>query len=363
MKNKKTLTNIIIISLSILAILSIYALFSIPSKKTASKRQDTAKTESTNPLQPSEGNFAYNTVAELESEIKTSYSDNNSHVPQNDSIINDAVIEQSDITGGETSSVNTPLPSGTMEVHFLDVGQGDATLIICDGEAMLIDSGDPNQGTKIQLYLTKQGISSLKYLVLTHPDSDHIGGAPVIITKYDIGTIFMSGYQKPEEHKASERVQEALSYRLYDPVIPSVGDSYSLGNASLTFIGPVNYQADEPNNASLALLIQHGSNRFLFTGDAEEPEENDILQTGIGIQADVYKVGHHGSYSSSGNPFLQAVRPTYAVISCGRDNTYGHPHDATLQRLNAVGAKIFRTDQQGTIVAISDGSNISWNNR
>ncbi|MBQ7565008.1 MAG: MBL fold metallo-hydrolase [Lachnospiraceae bacterium] len=363
MKSKKNLNKIVITSLIILAILSIYALFSIPSKKMDFKQQNTVKAESAASSYSSKGDLSPNTVSELASEVEASYSSQYNDTDQSvetSPIPAATVAEQSENTLNNSNVLDTPIASGTMEVHFLDVGQGDATLITCDGEAMLIASGDPNQGTKIQLYLTKQGISSLKYLVLSHPDSDHIGGAPVIITKYDIGTVFMSGYQKPDGHKTSERLQEALSYKYINPVIPSVGSSYRLGNADFTFIGPISYQADEPNNASLALIVQYGNNRFLFTGDAEETEENDILNTGINIQSDVYKVGHHGSNSSSSSPFLQAIRPTYVVISCGRDNTYGHPHDSTLQRLNSIGANIFRTDLQGTVVAVSDGNNIYW---
>ena len=245
-----------------------------------------------------------------------------------------------------------------MEVHFIDVGQGDATLITCDGEAMLIDAGDNSKGTTVQYYLKKQGVDSLKYLILTHPDADHIGGADVIVTKYDIGTVFESYYKKPAYHKASDELAKALSYRYMTPIVPAAGNAYNLGEASFTFIGPIGY-SDEPNNASLALILQYGNVRFLFTGDAESEEESAIINSGYDIKADVYKVGHHGSKSSSNDYFLRAVMPRYAVISCGV-NEYGHPNSEVLQRLYNVGASIYRTDQSGNITAITDGINISW---
>ena len=132
-----------------------------------------------------------------------------------------------------------------LKVHFIDVGQGDATLLMSDGESMLIDAGDSNQGTKIQSYLQKQGISDLKYLFLTHPDSDHIGGAPVIITKFNIGTVFTSGYQRTDRTNATERLQETLNYKYISPVISSLGDNYTLGPCTIKVIGPTTYQSED----------------------------------------------------------------------------------------------------------------------
>lgn len=246
----------------------------------------------------------------------------------------------------------------TMEVHFLDVGQGDATLITCGGHAMLIDAGDDTKGTSIQNYLNKQKIKSLDYLILTHPDADHIGGAPVIITKFDISKVFVSNYEK--DNKTYQKLIQALDDKRLKALTPAVKSKYSLGTAEFTILAPGDTY-DTPNDSSIALLLKNGKNTFLFTGDAEAEAEKDILSAGIDISADVYKVGHHGSRSSTSKKFFRAVDPAYAVISCGEGNSYGHPHAETLNTLRTNGVAVYRTDEDGTIIATSDGKNISFN--
>ena len=245
-----------------------------------------------------------------------------------------------------------------MEVHFIDVGQGDATLIVCDGHSMLIDAGDDTKGTAIQNYLQKQEIKKLDYLVLTHPDSDHIGGASVIITKFDIDKVFMSNYEK--ENKTYEKLIQALDNKYLNYSTPKVGEEYTLGSANITILGPVK-EYDNPNDSSIVLMVQNGDNRFLFTGDAEEAAEKDILKNNSDISADVYKVGHHGSKTSTCDEFFKSVNPQYAVISCAEGNSYGHPHAQTLNTLRINGVKTYRTDESGTIVVSSDGNTIKFN--
>lgn len=240
----------------------------------------------------------------------------------------------------------------------IDVGQGDATLIQCDGHAMLIDTGDNSKGTAVQLYLTKQGIGKLDYLVLTHPDADHIGGADVIITKFDIDRIFMSDYV--QDTKTYEDVLNALQYRNESWSMPSAGNTYALGDADFTILAPLNTY-DNANDSSIALILTHGEKRFLFTGDCSENAEKDLAACRQNLSADVYQAGHHGSRYSSSQTFMDAVSPTYAVISCGKDNSYGHPSAEVLNRFRAMGIQVFRTDEQGSIVATSDGTDITWN--
>lgn len=252
----------------------------------------------------------------------------------------------------------TTVEPQTMEVHFLDVGQGDSILITCDGHAMLIDAGDDTKGTAIQNYLTKQNIKSLDYLILTHPDADHIGGAPVIITKFNISKVFVSNFEK--DTNSYRKLIQALDDKRLKASTPSVNLKYSLGTAEFTIIAP-NNTYDTPNDSSIVLLLKNGENTFLFTGDAEAEAENDILSTGIDISADVYKVGHHGSKSSTSRKFFRAVDPTYAVISCGEGNSYGLPHAETLNTLRIYGVAVYRTDEAGTIIAASDGKNITFN--
>ena len=248
--------------------------------------------------------------------------------------------------------------AGTMEVHFIDVGQGDSTLITCEGHSMLIDTGEAVKGTAIQNYLQKQKIDKLDYLVLTHPDSDHIGGAPVIITKFKIDKVFVSNYEK--DNKTYMKLIQALDNKHLKQTTPKVGEKYSLGTAEFTILAP-NDTYSNPNDASVALLIQNGKNRFLFTGDAEEDAEQDILGNGLDISADVYKAGHHGSRTATSEEFFEAVSPTSAVISCGEGNSYGHPHAQTLNTFRMNGVKVYRTDEEGTIIATSDGKNITFN--
>lgn len=247
---------------------------------------------------------------------------------------------------------------GTMEVHFIDVGQGDCTLIECQGEAMLIDAGDNSKGSAVWKYLTEQHIDSLKYVVGTHPDADHIGGMDVVITKFQCETVMLPDYQS--DTATYRDVIDAAEYKNYDIVHPASGDTYSLGTARITVIAP-NRVYEDSNNSSIGLIVAHGDNVYIFTGDCEQEAEQDILNNGIDINADVYKVAHHGSYNASTEDFLKAVSPAYAVISCGEGNSYGHPHEETLERLEAVGCVIYRTDLQGTIVSVSDGQNILWN--
>ena len=240
-------------------------------------------------------------------------------------------------------------------LHFIDVGQGDCTLICSGGHYMLIDAGPDDYGTRIQLYLKKQGVDKLDYLVLTHPDSDHIGSADVIITKYDIDHILMSPYTK--ENDTYKALTQALEYKNYTAEIPKAGENFKLGNVDVEILQ--NDLCSTPNDSSIVLMLTCGQNKFLFTGDCEEESENSLLSAGYDLSADLYQVGHHGSATSSSEKLLEAVSPTYAVISCGADNTYGHPHQEVLDRFKERGILIYRLDEQGSVVASTDGTSIS----
>lgn len=244
-----------------------------------------------------------------------------------------------------------------LEIHFLDVGQGDCTLLVCGGEAMLIDAGDNDQGTKVQNYLQKQGVETLKYVICTHPDADHIGGIDVILYKFECETVFLTEEEK--DTNTYRDVIDTMAAKGYEAVSPEAGQSYSLGDAEFVIVGPVSRA--EGNNNSVSVLVTHGENRFLFTGDAEEEEEEEMVRGQISLEADVYKVGHHGSRTSSSKALLDQVKPEYAVISCGEGNSYGHPHAETLNTLRAMGVKLYRTDSQGSILLTSDGQELTWN--
>lgn len=261
-------------------------------------------------------------------------------------------------TTPEAETEQMPLLPSEMKVHFIDVGQGDATLIQSGDAAMLIDAGDDTKGTLLQNYLQKQGVTKLDYLILTHPDADHIGGAPVIVTKFEVDRVFMSNFEK--DNKTYRKLIQALDDKRLSFETPAAGSRYRLGDAEVTILAPVK-EYEDPNNASIALIVYNGENSFLFTGDAEEEAENDLLTQNTSVRADVYQAGHHGSRTSSSIAFMQAVNPAYAVISCQEGNSYGHPHAQTMNRFRERGMKVFRTDEQGSIIAVSDGSEITWN--
>lgn len=265
--------------------------------------------------------------------------------------------EPTDNNAGYEQTVTAEGSSG-LEVHFIDVEQGDATLIKADGHAMLIDSGENDKGTAVQLYLKKQGVEQLDYLILTHTDSDHIGGADVIISKLDIGQIFLSDFKK--DNTTYRELMDSMKYKNMTYSTPEVGAEYELGGAVFTIIAP-NDTYEDPNNSSIALILDYGENSFLFSGDCEEEAEQDILANGMNLDVDVYQVGHHGSRNASTEEFLDAMSPEYAVISCAEGNSYGHPHAKTLNNLRARKIRVFRTDEQGSIVAYSDGKTIKWN--
>lgn len=244
-----------------------------------------------------------------------------------------------------------------LKVHFIDVGQGDCTLIESSGHYMLIDAGPDDYGTRIQKYLVDNNVSKLDCLFLSHPDIDHVGSADVIITKFDIDNIYMSAYEK--DNDVYKDLMEAIDYRGYGWETPKTGFQFEIGDARAVVLKCKEY--GDANNSSLVVKVSLGDVSFLFTGDSGELSEYDMVSYGADIESTVYQVGHHGSYSSTSQEFLNKVNPQYAVISCGKDNVYGHPHQETLDKLKARNIEVFRTDVQGNIVASTDGESISWN--
>lgn len=264
----------------------------------------------------------------------------------------------SNTSDAEAKAADSSNASDGLTVHYMDVGQGDATLITCGEESMLIDAGDNSKGTTVQAYLSSQNITELDYVVGTHPDADHIGGLDVVITKFDCGKIFLTDEEK--DTQTYEDVISAMEYKGYKKTPPVPGETYELGSASFTLLAPLQENSDSNDN-SIALLLTYGDTSFYFEGDAGEEEEAQILSSGAAVKADVYKIGHHGSKTSTTDDMLAAVNPACAVISAGEDNRYGHPHAEVLNKLRMNGIRTFRTDEQGTVVAKSDGKNIVFN--
>ena len=256
-----------------------------------------------------------------------------------------------------------PVAEEGLDIYFLDCGQSDCTVIICDGCAMLFDCASDNMGTKIRGQLYKLGIRSLDTIIISHFDEDHCGSADSLITHFLPKTVI---YPKQTKDTAACRdTLDAMRYTLRSVDYPVVGKKYSLGSAEYVILGPSKDSYEDINDSSVALLLTYGEKRFLFTGDAEAESEGEILlaaeKTGTDIKnVDVYQVGHHGSNSSTTEPFLDVIQPRFAVISCGDGNDYGHPHKVTLEALKTANTAIYRTDKQGTVSLHCDGKNITW---
>ena len=246
-----------------------------------------------------------------------------------------------------------------IEIHFIDVGQGDSILIETSDASMLIDAGENNKGTVVINYLKAQSIEKLDYVIGTHPHSDHIGGLDTVIKSIPVDNIILP----PVSHTTQtyEEVLEAIEDADLQITMPVVGDKYTLGPATFTIIAPNSDDYQNLNNYSVGIKLTYGNNSFVFTGDAEALAEKEMLKNGLDLSADVFKLAHHGSNTSNSVDFLDEVDPTFAIISAGIDNEYGHPHSEVLQELSLRNTRLYRTDLQGTVVFTSDGKTISVN--
>ena len=260
------------------------------------------------------------------------------------------------------SNVNSPEKESSTQlltVHFIDVGQADAILIKIGNDAMIIDAGNNGDGDKISTYLKQQGVTNLNYVIGTHPHEDHIGGLDVIIRDYNVDKVLLPNYIIPTQ--TFEDVLLALQEKDIKITKPVVGTEYALGEAVFTIIAPNSEDyGDNANNYSIGIKLKYGETSFLMAGDAEIKSEAEMIINGIDLKADVLKVSHHGSDTSNSKEFLKLVDPTYAIISVGKENQYGHPNDKVLSQLVEEDVQIYRTDEQGTIVVTSDGETISF---
>lgn len=270
-------------------------------------------------------------------------------------------LRESGVTLGTARLKDSTVASGEMQVIFLDVGQGDCTIVRTEGHNMMIDTGNNNQGSVVVEWLREQGIEELDYLVLTHPDADHIGGADDVLRAVKTDTVLMPDVKN--DTMTYDEVALLLEEQQIPVIYPEVGQEYTLGDAGFTILCP---QADEIsesdlNGSSVGMKLVHGKNSFVMCGDAEAASEERMVNTfGNALEADVLKCGHHGSSTATSDSFLAAVDPVWAVISCGADNSYGHPHQEVLAKLEDADVQVYRTDLLGTIIAVSDGEKIEW---
>lgn len=245
--------------------------------------------------------------------------------------------------------------TNTLNVYFIDVGQADSILLENKGHYMLIDAGNNEDGPKLVNYFNEQDIKEFDYVVGTHAHEDHIGGMDDIIKNFKIDNFYMP--DAITTTKTFEDVLDALEETNVIFQTPKVNQTFNLQDTTITTLSVT---ADEKNlnDTSIVLKVKHGTNTFLFMGDASTKIEKNLLNKDI--KSDVLKVGHHGSRYSTSLEFLKKVSPEYAVISVGENNTYKHPHEEILKRLEEQNIQIYRTDKQGTILAKSNGSIITF---
>lgn len=259
--------------------------------------------------------------------------------------------------------IGNPKPaaqSSLLKVHFIDVGQGDSIFISTpSGKAMLIDGGKNDKSSLVKDYIESLGFNKIDAVVGTHPHEDHIGGLDVVVDNFDIGNIYL-----PKKSSTTKTFEDLLiSVKNKGLKIKTAAGGISLNLDPLVkiqILAPVNTNYEDINNYSAVIKVTYKNNSFLFTGDAEALSEKEMLSTGYNLEANVLKIGHHGSSSSTSAKFLQAVKPDFAIISVSSDNEYNHPHQITLKRLSSANVKTYRTDMFGTITALSDGNTIKF---
>lgn len=260
------------------------------------------------------------------------------------------------VNSSSSENKSTAPASGTLSVHYLDVGQGDSIFIeLPNKKCMLIDAGENMYGKSITEYITNLGYSKIDYLVATHPHADHIGSMAYVVNHNDIGEIYMP--KVATTTKTYEKLLTAISDKGLKVKSAKAGmNIVDDGDFSIDILAPVTIEEDDLNNCSIILKMNYKDDSFLFLGDAEKKELETVTAD---MSAEVLKVGHHGSRTSTTKALLEEVNPKYAVISLGKDNSYGHPHKSTLELLDEFNVETYRTDQDGTIVISTEGSGVT----
>lgn len=264
------------------------------------------------------------------------------------------IYEQAGLRNNEQSE------QGTMYVNFIDVGQGNCTLVTLGDEAILVDSGEVGMAQSVISYIKNLGITELDCVIATHPHTDHMGAMTKLLYEFEIGDFITP--EIPEDiiptTKTYEKFLTAVSDNAENVIAAEPGQTYSYGEMTLEIFAPLS-DYDDLNDMSVVSRISYGETSVMFTGDATAEVEKDLLSKNIDYSADLLNVGHHGSKTSSSEEWLRAVNPKYAVICCGMNNDYGHPHAAVTDRLEKFGVKYYRTDLLGSIVFASDSKEFS----
>ena len=243
------------------------------------------------------------------------------------------------------------------KIYFIDVGEADATLIFSNGEYALIDAGNNRDGEKLVTYFNSLGITNIKYLIATHIHEDHIGGMDNIIRSFNIEKYLTT--EEENETRTFTEIGKCLNEKGISSIVPKEGENYPLGDANLEVLS-ISKNEDDLNDTSIVLRLTYKNTSYLLMADASKNIELKLLDKDI--KSDLLKVGHHGSRDSTSAQFLRRVNPEYAVISVGKNNDYGHPHSITLNKLERIDTKVYRTDFLGTIIVSSDGTNLFFEN-
>lgn len=252
------------------------------------------------------------------------------------------------------SKTDLKMADGEAVFHFIDVGQGDCTLVHTKDAVVLIDTGTGESALDTVSYLKKLGIKRIDCLVLTHPHEDHMGGASNVLADFDVSTVFVN--KNTSDSYFYERFIDEVIKQDITLEFPKLDCVYKYGSLRVKFLSPKKDYEDENHN-SIVTQVSFGETTALFTGDAETPVEVDLIDE-YDLKTDILKVGHHGSRYASHSEFLNSVLPGICVISCGRNNSYGHPHKEVIDRINQIGSTILRTDEESTICLKTDGKNI-----
>lgn len=253
--------------------------------------------------------------------------------------------------------VATDSGQGNLEVHFIDVGQGDSILIREEDESILIDGGKRSDATTVVDYLKNQDIEEIKYLIGTHPHEDHIGGLRKVVDNFQVKNIIMPDIS--HNTKTFEDLLDSIMNKGLSITIGKSGDIYNLKEAELLFLAPNSKEYSNVNDYSIVSKLEYGNTSFLLTGDAEKESEKEMVENHLDkLRSDVLKLGHHGSNTSTTEEFLDAVNPSIGIITVGKDNTYGHPSEEVINRLEDMNVQIMRTDLDGNIIIKSDKLNI-----
>lgn len=252
---------------------------------------------------------------------------------------------------------------GYFSVHYIDVGQGDATLLRSpDGDFMLIDCGPTSSSDYLTKYLWDMGVDELEYLIITHPHEDHYGGAEQIMENFPVeGLILHRDFANVYPY---DDFIDIANDKNTEVILVQKGDSFSFDDCSdFEIISPEKADIRDFNQSSLSFRVVYGDTAFMFTGDSERPNERYMLSSGKPLEAQVLKAGHHGSSSSNMKSFVKAVSPEYAVVSCEKDNSYGHPHRETVSVFDELDVEMLVTYEDGSIIFLSDGEGITYDEK